>query len=121
MTGDLHVGMAVATIQADFTDVLLVGEGNGLRGLVAYTGVFWREVVGHPDHDAHGHKRAADREFKRQPVGPAWKEIAHTVFRSILVKNFTSSSIIGIAGGIARGDVNFFERFLRFAKRSLSI
>lgn len=55
MAGDFHEGMAVATIQAYFTDVLLVREGHGLRRLISHAVILRREVVSCADDctDAH--------------------------------------------------------------------
>lgn len=77
MAGLFDGGMAIATVQTEFTHVLSVAERNRLNGRVADSGILRRSVVGGGGgHDAGEHHQKDD-DLQRQTIGRFWEKMRH--------------------------------------------
>jgi hypothetical protein len=74
---DINEAVTIATIHSQLRNMHIVGERDRLHRLVPDTGVFWGDVIPSRGRQATDDKNRADRNFQRQPVGPAWKKVRH--------------------------------------------
>jgi hypothetical protein len=71
--------MTITTIHPELLHVEGVGEGNRLVRLVADAGVLGGEIIPDTEGDGGADDQPADKQLKREPVGPSGKKIRHRV------------------------------------------
>ena len=73
----LDKAVAITAIHSQLRHVNIMRKRHRLDRFISHPRVFWRHVIprarSQPAHNQH----TADRDFERQPVRPAWKEIRH--------------------------------------------
>ena len=76
-----HKAVTVAAIHSQLRNVDVVRKRHRLDRFIANLCVLWRRVI--PGRRAQSADRndAADHQFQRYPVGPAWKEVGHGISR----------------------------------------
>jgi len=79
MRGHIDETMAIATIHPELRDVQIMRERNGLDWLITNPRIFRGDVVPGPRRQTANDDHAADRDFQRQPIRPAWEKIRHSV------------------------------------------
>ena len=73
----LHKTMAIPAIHSQLRDVNVVRKRHRLYRLITDFGIFWRHVIPRPCGQSTNDHDAANHEFRRQPIRPAWKKICH--------------------------------------------
>ena len=69
--------VAIAAIHSELGHVNVVRERHRLDRLIAYLGIFWRDVIPRRRAQSARDQNAGDCHLQRQPVAPAWKEVRH--------------------------------------------
>lgn len=76
MRGHIDKTMAIAAIHPELRDVQIMREGHGLDRLITDARIFRGDVMRGPGRQTANDDHAADRDFERQPICPAWKKFA---------------------------------------------
>jgi hypothetical protein len=82
-TGVLDRGVAIATVNAEPSDVMLMTERNRLRLADAFVGDVGRALYGVSDPDQRGHdENGAENSGAGQRIRAAMKDLRHALMRS---------------------------------------
>jgi len=73
----LHEAVTIPAIHPQLRDVNVMRERNRLDRLITDLGIFRRGVIPRGARQSTHHHDAADQDFDRHPIRPAWKEIRH--------------------------------------------
>jgi len=74
-----HKAVTIAAIHSQLRNVDVVRKRHRLDRFVANLCVLWRSVIPGRCGQSTDRNGAADYQFQRYPVGPAWKEVGHGI------------------------------------------
>ena len=72
-----HKAVAIPAIHSQLRDVDVMRKGHRLDRFVTNLCVLWRRIIPSRCGQSTDRNDAADHQFERYPVGPAWKEVGH--------------------------------------------
>ena len=69
--------VAVTAIHSQLRHVKVMRKRDRLDRFISHPRVLWRHVIPRARSQSAHDQHATDRDFERQPIRPAWKEIRH--------------------------------------------